>query len=191
MTQITTLEALRELYPTPHPLAVAKDIRHIDQHAKKFIESSTLFFLSSTSQDGFLDVSPRGGNSGFVKVFDDKTIGFPDSPGNNRLDTLTNLLTNPNVGMLFIVPGIEDVVRVKGTASIHVDDASRNLCLDGNTKPKLVIKVAVDTLLFHCSKALMTSNIWKSETFTEREFLPSLLQIVKDQQVEKEQRGDS
>ncbi len=191
MSQITTLEALRELYPNPHPLAVAKTIKHIDQHTKTFIENSTLFFLSSHHQDGFLDVSPRGGEAGFVKVFDDKTIGFPDSPGNNRLDTLTNLLTNPNVGMLFIVPGVEDVVRVKGTASIHVDEESLEQCLDGKTKPKLVIKVSVDSLLFHCPKALMKSNIWNSESFTDREFLPSLLQIIKDQQVEKEQRGDS
>lgn len=191
MTQITTLEQLRELYNMPAPLAAAKDVRHIDQHAKTFIENSTLFFLASNNQDGFLDVSPRGGEAGFVKVFDDKTLGFPDSPGNNRLDTLTNLISNPNVGLLFIVPGIEDVVRVKGTASIHVDEASREQCLDGKTKPKLVIKITVDSLLFHCPKALMKSGIWKGESFTAREFLPSLLQIIKDQQVEKEQRGDS
>lgn len=191
MTQITTLEELRALYNTPHPLAVAKDIKHIDQHAQAFIESSRLFFLSSTTQDGLLDISPRGGEAGFVKVLDDKTLAFPDSPGNNRLDTLTNLITNPGVGLLFLVPGIEDVVRVKGTASIHIDDEIRALCLDGKTKPKLVIKVNVNSLLFHCPKALMKSKIWNSESFVEREFLPSLLKIIQDQQVEKEQRGDS
>lgn len=191
MTQITTLEELRELYSTPHPLAVAKDIKHIDQHTRTFIENSRLFFLSSTNQDGFLDVSPRGGDSGFVKVLDDKTLAFPDSPGNNRLDTLTNLITNPNVGLLFMVPGVEDVVRVKGTASIHIDDEIRELCLDGKTKPKLVVKVTIDSLLFHCPKALMKSKIWNNESFVEREFLPSLLKIIQDQQVEKEQRGDN
>ncbi len=190
MTQITTQEELRELYSAPHPLAASKDIKHIDQHSQTFIENSRLFFLASTNQDGFLDVSPRGGESGFVKVFDDKTLGFPDSPGNNRLDTLTNLITNPKVGMLFMVPGIDDVVRVKGTASIHIDDATRELCLDGKTKPKLVIKVTVDSLLFHCPKALMKAKNWSSEPFVEREFLPSLLKIIQDQQIEKEQRGD-
>lgn len=190
MTQITTLDELRARYNTPHPLAVAKDIKHIDQHAQTFIENSTLFFLSSNSQDGFLDISPRGGTAGFVKVLDDKTLAFPDSPGNNRLDTLTNLITNPKVGMLFIVPGIEDVVRVKGTASIHVDEELREHCLDGKSKPKLVIKVTVDALLFHCPKAVMKSKIWSNDSFTDREFLPSLLKIIQDQQVEKEARGD-
>lgn len=190
MTQITTLEQLRERYSTPHPLAVAKDIKHIDQHTRTFIENSRLFFLASTGQDNFLDVSPRGGEAGFVKVLDDQTLAFPDSPGNNRLDTLTNLITDPKVGMLFIVPGVEDVVRVKGTASIHVNDEIRELCLDGKTKPKLVIKVTVDSLLFHCPKAVMKSKIWNNESFVDRAFLPSLLKIIQDQQVEKEQRGD-
>ncbi|MEI8634865.1 phosphatidylinositol alpha-mannosyltransferase [Vibrio sp. PP-XX7] len=90
--------------------------------------------------------------------------------------------------MLFIVPGIEDIVRVRGTASIHVDDTLRERCLDGNTKPKLVIKVAVDSLLFHCPKALMKSKIWSNESHIDREFLPSLLKIIKDQQIEKAQR---
>lgn len=190
MTQITTLEQLRELYNMPHPLAVAKDIKHIDQHTRTFIENSRLFFLSSTSQDGFLSVSPRGGEAGFVKVLDDKTLAFPDSPGNNRLDTLTNLITNPKVGMLFVVPGIEDVVRVKGTASIHIDDETRELCLDGKTKPKLVVKVMVDSLLFHCAKALMKSKTWSKESFVDRAFLPSLLKIIQDQQLEKELRDN-
>ncbi|MDC0612195.1 pyridoxamine 5'-phosphate oxidase family protein [Vibrio sp.] len=191
MTQITTLEELRELYNNPHPLAVAKDIRHLDKHARTFIENSRLFFLSSTNQDGFLDLSPRGGDAGFVKVLDDKTLAFPDSSGNNRLDTLTNIITNPQVGLLFIVAGIEDIVRIRGTASIHNDDELREHCLDGKTKPKLVIKVTVDSLLFHCPKALMKSKIWNNESFIERGFLPSLLKIIQDQQVEKEQRGDN
>lgn len=188
MTQITTLEQLRELYNMPAPLAVAKDVHHIDQHSRTFIENSTLFFLSSRTENGALDISPRGGEAGFVKVFDEQTLGFPDSPGNNRLDTLTNLLTHPEVGLLFIVPGIEEIVRVRGTASIHCDDNSRERCLDGKTKPKLVIKVKVETLLFHCPKALMKGDLWNSEHYRKRDFLPSLLQIIKDQQVEKAQR---
>ncbi|SJL84969.1 MSMEG_1061 family FMN-dependent PPOX-type flavoprotein [Vibrio palustris] len=191
MTHITTLAQLRNLYNLPAPLVVAKDVRHIDQHAKTFIEHSTLFMLSTHTQDEFLDISPRGGEAGFVKVLDEKTLAFPDSPGNNRLDTLTNLLNNPHVGLLFIVPGVEDIVRVKGTASIHTDDDLREFCLDGKTKPKVVIKVEVDTLFFHCPKALMKSKAWDNESYANRSFLPSLLQIIKDQQVEKEERGDT
>lgn len=188
MSQITTLEQLRELYSMPAPLAVAKDLHHIDKHTQTFIEHSTLFFLASQTKDGFVDVSPRGGEAGFVKVFDDQTLGFPDSPGNNRLDTLTNLLENPKIGMLFVVPGIEEVVRIRGTASIHVDDASRSECLDGSAVPKLVIKVTIDTLLFHCPKALMKAGLWNQGAYQTREFLPSLLNIIKDQQVEKHSR---
>ncbi|MFV0573879.1 MAG: MSMEG_1061 family FMN-dependent PPOX-type flavoprotein [Vibrio sp.] len=188
-TQITTVEQLREIYNQPAPLVAAKDIYHIDKHAKKFIESSRLFFLGTQNSEGFYDVSPRGGESGFVKVLDDTTLAFPDSPGNNRIETLTNLVTHPNIGMLFMVPGIEDIVRVKGTASLHIDDDIREQCLDGKTKPKLVIKVKVSSLYFHCPKALMISKIWNNETYLNRDFLPSLLTIVTDQQAEKEHRS--
>lgn len=188
MSQITTLEQLRTLYNMPHPLAAAKDIHHIDKHTKTFVEHCPLFFLSSTNSDGFLDVSPRGGEAGFIKVLDDKTLAFPDSSGNNRLDTLTNLLTNPKVGLLLVVPGIEDIVRIRGTASIHTDEDLREHCLDGKSKPKLVIKINVDSLLFHCPKALMKAKVWKAEQHIEREFLPSLLKIIQDQQAEKESR---
>ncbi|MDX7707773.1 pyridoxamine 5'-phosphate oxidase family protein [Aeromonas caviae] len=189
MSQITTLEQLRELYSLPAPLAVAKDLHHIDQHTRTFIENSTLFFLASHTKEGFLDLSPRGGDAGFVKVIDDKTLVFPDSPGNNRLDTLTNMLENPKVGLLFVVPGIEDVVRIRGMASIHVDEASREICLDGKTVPKLVIRVSIDTLLFHCPKALMKGGLWNKENYQRRDFLPSLLKIIQDQQIEKNERG--
>ncbi|MCY9876951.1 pyridoxamine 5'-phosphate oxidase family protein [Vibrio natriegens] len=140
--------------------------------------------------NAYLSRHPRGGDAGFVKVLDDKTLAFPDSSGNNRLDTLTNLVTNPKVGMLFVVPGIEDVVRVKGTASIRCDDEIRERCLDEKTKPKLAITVTVDSLLFHCPKALLKSKMRSNDAFVDREFLPSLLKIIQDQQVEKEQRWD-
>nr|WP_287031802.1 MSMEG_1061 family FMN-dependent PPOX-type flavoprotein [Vibrio sp.] len=185
--KITTQEQLRDLYSIPMALAATKDIHHIDKHAKKFIENSVLFFLATQSEDGFYDVSPRGGDAGFVKVLDDQYIAFPDSPGNNRLDTLTNLLSNPNVGMLFIVPGIQDVVRLKGVASIHVDDSLREQCLDGKHKPKLVLKIKITSLMFHCPKALIISKVWKNSTYIDRDFLPSLLTIIEDQQIEKEQ----
>ncbi|ENM5726457.1 MSMEG_1061 family FMN-dependent PPOX-type flavoprotein [Vibrio mimicus] len=191
MSQITTLEQLREIYSMPAPLVTTKDVYHIDKHTKKFIETSTLFFLASQNSDGFFDISPRGGEAGFVKVLDDKTLAFPDSPGNNRLDTLTNVLANPNVGMLFVVPGIEDVARIKGKASLHIDESSREQCLDGKTKPKLVVKIEVESLLFHCPKALMLSKIWDSAAHNERSFLPPLLSIIKDQQAEKQARNQN
>ncbi|HCH02755.1 MAG TPA: phosphohydrolase [Vibrio sp.] len=189
MSQITTLEQLRTLYSQPAPLAAAKDIHHIDKHAKKFIEHSTLLFLSTQNEEGFLDISPRGGDMGFIKVLDENTIAFPDSPGNNRLDTMTNLLVHPHVGILFAVPGIEDVVRIKGTATLHIDDEIREKCLDGKHTPKLVIKVKISSLIFHCPKAFIISKIWKSDSYCHRDFLPSLLQIIKDQQVEKAQKS--
>lgn len=190
MTQITTLEQLRELYPMPAPLVVEKDVHHIDLHSRTFLQHSTLMFLATEGKEGFLDLSPRGGAAGFIKVLDDHTIAFPDSPGNNRLDTLSNLLANPKVGLLCMVPGVEEIVRIKGTASLHIDEELRQQCLDGKSTPKLVVKVAVEALFFHCPKALMLSKVWKSESYQDRSFLPSLLAIIKDQQVEKKQQSD-
>lgn len=190
MTQITTLEQLRELYSMPAPLVVEKDVHHIDQHSRTFIEHSTLMFLATEGKDGFMDLSPRGGRAGFIKVLDDQTIAFPDSPGNNRLDTLSNVLANPKVGVLCMVPGIDEIVRIKGIASVHIDEELRQQCLDGKTKPKLVVKITVEDLFFHCPKALMLSKIWSSDEYQDRSFLPSLLAIIKDQQVEKKQRSE-
>ncbi|WP_068715437.1 MSMEG_1061 family FMN-dependent PPOX-type flavoprotein [Vibrio tritonius] len=178
---IDSLEQLAELYPEPHPLAVQKAIDHIDPHTKTFIEHSPLCIIASRDSEGFLDTSPRGGVPGFVKVLDEHTIAFPDSAGNNRIDTLKNLVNDPHIGLIFLIPGIKEVVRVKGTATLTTDEELKNTCLDGNKPGKLVVKIHVHKTYFHCPKALLLAKIWEADAQIERDFLPNMLQIIKDQ----------
>lgn len=181
MSQITTLEQLQQFYKTPHPIVVKKEISALEPHTIKFIEHCRFALVSSRGESGHLDVSPRGGQAGFIKVLDDKHVVFGDLPGNNRIDTLRNVLFTPEIGILFIVPGINEVVRLRGKASLHDDEELLDLCVEGNKRPKIVVKVALDGLFFHCPKAMMVADLWSSEGFIERDFLPSTGQMIKDQ----------
>ncbi|MEM8703276.1 MAG: MSMEG_1061 family FMN-dependent PPOX-type flavoprotein, partial [Pseudomonadota bacterium] len=113
--------ALRDLFPPTHDLAAKKSLTTLDGHARDFIERSPFLCLGTQNADGKADVSPRGDPPGFVKVLDDKTLAIPDRPGNNRLDSLVNIISNPGVGLLFIIPGFDDTLRVNGNAAIVVD----------------------------------------------------------------------
>jgi len=181
MSQITTLAQLTALYPSAHPLTISKVVNALDPHTITFIEHSPFMLMSTSDEKGFIDISPRGGLPGFIKVLDSKNIAFPDSPGNNRLDSLKNIIERPQIGLIFTIPGIEEVVRIKGTASIHTDPKLLTLCLDGKTEPKLVIKVTIEQTFFHCPKAIMLAKLWSSDSHVKRDFLPSLLQVIKDQ----------
>ena len=181
MSQITTLEQLQQFYKAPHPIVMKKAIQALEPHTITFIEHSRFALVSSRGAEGYLDVSPRGGQAGFIKVLDNQHLVFGDLPGNNRIDTLRNILFTPEIGMLFIVPGINEIVRLRGTASLHDDDALLDLCMEGNKRPKIVVKVAIDALFFHCPKAMLVADLWSAETYTDRDFLPNLGQIIKDQ----------
>ncbi|MCW4628620.1 MULTISPECIES: MSMEG_1061 family FMN-dependent PPOX-type flavoprotein [Marinomonas] len=180
MSQITSLEQLETLYDQPHPLAVSKEITELEQHAITFIKNSPFILISTTDKNGFADISPRGGEAGFVKVLDAKTLAFADSAGNNRLDSLKNILAKPEIGLLFMIPGIGEVVRVKGIASLHRDKDLLSLFSDPKT-PKLVVKVHIETTFFHCPKAIAIAKLWSMENHVDRAFLPSLLRIIQDQ----------
>lgn len=182
MDQITHLEQLDELYAKPHPVVANKAIFKIEQHSSNFIKHSPFIMISTITPEGFPDISPRGGVPGFVKVLDETHLAIPDSPGNNRIDTLKNLLVNPSVGILFTIPGINEIVRLKGTATIHTDSELLEQCLDGDKPPKIVIKVAIQEMFFHCPKAMTKGKVWSPEAQMPRDILPSLGQIVKDQQ---------
>src|SRR5262245_56504635 len=118
---------LRTVYSEPKAGTVAKDIGHIDAHCRSFIALSPFVCIGTTSADGAGDVSPRGGEPGFVQVLDDKHLALPDRPGNNRLDTLKNIVAHPGVGLMFMVPGFQDILRVNGTAKISRDPALLHL----------------------------------------------------------------
>ncbi|MBM6552038.1 MSMEG_1061 family FMN-dependent PPOX-type flavoprotein [Marinomonas ostreistagni] len=181
MAQITTLDQLEALYKAPHPIVAQKAISALEPHSQTFIQHSSFIVLSTQTAQGKMDISPRGGPAGFVQVLDNEHIVFGDHAGNNRLDTLHNLLHNPEISILFIIPGINEVLRVKGRASLHDDEDLIERCLEGKKRPKLVVKIAISELFFHCPKAMLVSHIWDSEHFTSRDILPSLGQIVQDQ----------
>jgi PPOX class probable FMN-dependent enzyme len=178
---IASRSALRERYIEPKGRAVAKQIDRLDKHCRAFLALSPFCTLASTGADGRLDCSPRGDMPGFVHVADEKTLLLPDRPGNNRLDSLSNVVENPEVGLLFMVPGFNETLRVNGTAEI-VDDP--DLCaahaVDG--KPaRSVMRITVHEVYFHCAKAFIRSRLWDPEAHQDRKSFPSLGQILADQ----------
>jgi PPOX class probable FMN-dependent enzyme len=179
--KIQTTDQLRALYKAPSERAVLKELKHIDPHIQRFISLSPFLVISSGDQHHHMDCSPRGGETGFVKVLGEKTILIPDSPGNNRLDTLTNIIATSKVGLLFFVPGIDEVVRLNGHATLHTDanllahfEATKN-------KPQLVIQVNVEAAYMHCPKALMRSKLWAMESQYSVDVMPTLGEIIRDQ----------
>ena len=178
---ITTLEALRQLYGPASERSLKKEMPSLDPHATRFIELSPFVVLASSDADGHMDASPRGGEPGFVKVLDAQTVLIPDSPGNNRLDTLENVVSTGRLGLLFMVPGFDETLRINGQAVLSTDPADLALCVDARRMPKLVIRVAVDSVYLHCAKALMRSQLWDASLHSERSKLPHMGEMLRDQ----------
>jgi uncharacterized protein len=180
-TSITTLPALRELYAPVNPRSALKELPQLDGHAKRFISLSPFVIISSYGADGRADTSPRGGDAGFVKVVDSGTLLITDSPGNNRLDTLENIIATGQIGLLFMVPGVDETLRVNGTAVLSTDETERKLCEDSRRVPKLLIRVSVHASYLHCAKALMRSDLWNAAKHIDRSLLPSMGEMLRDQ----------
>lgn len=178
---IDTVDQLRQAYAEPHELARQKCVPRLDDHCRRWIALSPFIVLASTDGAGHVDVSPRGGEPGFVGVADDTTLLVPDLPGNNRLDTLTNILASPGVGTIFFVPGFEETLRINGTAEIVRDEALRAEFADRGKPASAVLRIAVREVYFHCSKSLKRSGIWNPETHPDRASFPSLIEVVTDQ----------
>lgn len=176
---VTSVEQLEALYPAPSARALAKQIDNIDQHCAAFIAASPLVLMATCGGAG-ADCSPRGGPAGFVQIADPKTLLLPDHRGNNRLDTLRNLLENPKVGLLFLVAGVNETLRVNGTATISTDPQLRERSVrgQGSTLPLTVIVIEVVEAFIQCSKALVRSECWNPERHVERGALPSLGTIL-------------
>jgi PPOX class probable FMN-dependent enzyme len=181
MARITTLDALRTLYRPPMERAVRKQLPSLDPHCRQFVELSPFLVISSTGADGRGDVSPRGERAGFVHILDDTTLAIPDRPGNNRLDTLSNIITDPAVGLMFMIPGVNEVLRVNGDAELRDDADLTSRFTVQERAPKLVILVRVTEAYLHCPKALMRSALWDPGTKVERAVLPSLSEMLRDQ----------
>ncbi|MBU4520376.1 MAG: pyridoxamine 5'-phosphate oxidase family protein [Gammaproteobacteria bacterium] len=178
---ITTLEALRALYDPVRERSAKKELPQLDVHATRFIGLSPLVVLSSAGPNGALDASPRGGEPGFVKVLDPQTLLIPDAPGNNRLDTLENIVQTGQIGLLFLVPGMDETLRVNGSALLTTDEADRERSADARRVPKLVIRVTVRASYLHCAKALMRSALWDASRHVARSVMPSMGEMLRDQ----------
>lgn len=178
---ITDETTLRALFPATHDLAVQKVLDHLDPHAKAYIMRSPFICIGTQDASGKADVSPRGDPAGFVQILDDQTLAIPDRPGNNRLDTIVNILSNPNVGLLFIVPGFDDTMRVNGQAQLSTDpELLERMAVNGRV-PKLAIVVEIQSVFIHCAKAFRRSKLWDPAQHQDRRELPSLVKIVLDQ----------
>jgi PPOX class probable FMN-dependent enzyme len=172
---------LRSLFPATHTLAIEKCRSSLDRHARDFVARSPFLCIGTQSPDGSADVSPRGDPCGFVKVLDDRTLLIPDRPGNNRLDTLTNIIRNPVVGLLFMVPGFDDTMRVNGTARITRDPELLEMLAVNDRVPTVAIVVRVAEVFLHCAKAFRRSGLWDPSRHQDRKTMPSLVNIILDQ----------
>ena len=174
-------DALRDYIGRPHELAVAKAIDHLDKYCRAFIARSPFLCIGTAAADGRGDVSPRGDQPGFVQVLDDNTLFIPDRPGNNRIDTMSNIIHNGHVGLLFLVPGFDDCLRVNGRACVVRDNSLLEAATVKGRTPKVGIRVAVDEAYLHCAKAIRRSQLWSSDSQHERQELPSLGKMILEQ----------
>ena len=172
MTSVTTVEELEALYGAPLGRSLTKEIDHISDHYRAFIEQAPFVVVATSGPEG-LDCSPRGDPPGFVRVQDANTVLIPDRRGNNRLDTLKNIVRDPRISLLFLIPGVGETLRINGRAEIVVDDALAASFEVHGKRPKTVVVVTVERVYFQCQKALARSRLWESEAQIPRTALPS------------------
>ena len=178
---LTTRDQLRQFYGAASERATLKEMRSLERHAQQFIALSPFVVLASSNALGQMDASPRGGDPGFVKVIDNQTLLIPDAPGNNRLDTLENIIDTSQLGLLFMLPGFDETLRINGQASLSTDPSERQLCTDARRTPALVIRVKVQAVYLHCAKAFMRSQLWNPSKHTPRHLMPSMGEMLRDQ----------
>ena len=179
---ITSREQLQQLYAAPAERALLKQQWELDRYCLRFIALSPFLVMSTGGSNGsLLDASPRGGKPGFVMAADSNTLLIPDAGGNNRLDSLCNLVDDPRLGLLFFVPGFDETLRVNGTAQLRDEAHYTALFASDYFRPKLVIEVNVKEAYLHCAKALMRSKLWSAEAQVSRNVMPSLNQIIQSQ----------
>lgn len=178
---IDTVQALRDLYPTVRPRAVAKQLDRLDTHCRRFIAQSPFLVLATVGADGRVDASPRGGDPGFVRVVDERRLWLPDASGNNRLDSLANIAQTGRCGLLFFLPGMDETLRVNGRGVLLNDADVLGQFSQQRHPPRLVLEVVVEEAYLHCAKALMRSRLWSGDNRIDRASFPSMGQMIKDQ----------
>ena len=172
---------LREVYRNPSVSVQHKVLDRLDGHARGFIAASPFVLVGTASPDGTGDVSPKGGPPGFVTVLDDDHVAIGDLAGNNLIDTLTNIVAGSGVGLLFLVPGVDETLRVNGTACVTRDAAVLDACVIEGRRPRAALGITVREQFMHCAKAFRRSSLWQGESWPSRDSLPTLGCIVVDQ----------
>lgn len=172
-------QRLRALYPAPGERALRKQMSALDRHALRFVELSPFVVLATSDAAGRQDASPRGGAPGFVQATAQR-LWIPDAPGNHRLDSLGNIVATGRVGLLFLIPGVDETLRVNGRARL-CDEADRLAPFAADARVRLVIEVEVEEVYLHCAKALMRSKMWSDAARVPRSVLPTMGQMINDQ----------
>lgn len=178
---IKDIETLRELYGIPSDRAIKKTQFQLEKHAINFINHSPFLLISTVNSNGQMDVSPRGGQPGFIKVIDDHTILIPDAKGNNRVDSLENIVETGRFGALFLIPGIDETLRLNGTATVTTNPEYIEYFSEERIPIKTCIEVKVEETFMHCAKAFMRSKLWSIDAQLDRSEFPTMGQILKDQ----------
>jgi PPOX class probable FMN-dependent enzyme len=174
--EVTSIEALEEIYGTAVERSLTKEIDHISDHYRQFIKVAPFVVVATVGPEG-MDCSPRGDPAGFMRVTDPKTVMMPDRRGNNRLDSLRNLVRDSRISLLFLIPGVNETMRINGTAKIVTDAALReSFTIQGKT-PTTVIVTTVDRVYYQCPKALVRSKLWSTEAQVDRSTLPTTGQM--------------
>lgn len=174
-------DKLRGLYGAPMELALLKQLDRLDPHCRNFLAHSPFCVIASTRPGRGTDVSPRGDAPGFARVLDDYTIAIPDRPGNNRLDTMSNIVTDAEVGLLFFIPGIDETLRINGTARLSQQPELLAAAAVNGREPRLVIVVTVREAFLHCGKALKRSKLWHDDYRVDKRSFPSLGRMIIEQ----------
>lgn len=178
---VTSEAELRRIYPQPVDLIKRKILSRLDGHCRRFISLSPLVFVSTASRDGRCDVSPRGDPAGFVEVFSDTQLVLPDRPGNNRLDGLRNIIENPRIGLLFVIPGVQDTLRVNGRAMVvTTPHVLVRMAVDGRL-PASAIVVDIEEAFLHCGRAFKRGDVWDPTRYLAPGTLPPLGKMLADQ----------
>lgn len=183
MTEITTTEELRAIYRNPRARVTARRHGAINDHDRSFIAHSPLVMVGTADNRGRCDVSPRGGPPGFVSVLDAGTIAIPDISGNNTLDTLQNVLSNTGIGLLFLVPGTDEALRVNGRARLSTDPTVLTRCTIRHVVPRVAVVVQVHEVFLHCPKALRRGSIWHLHAWPDTSDMPTAARMLRDQVV--------
>ena len=172
---------LRALYRSPGDGAVRKELKKLDAHGHKFLSKSPFVLIGTQDPHGHADVSPKGDRPGFAIALDDFTVAIPDRPGNNRLDSWENVVDNPAVGLLFLIPGMNETLRINGEGKLTADrELCERLAVDGKLAITVLV-VKINAVYMHCAKAFMRSQLWEPASWPDRSEMPSLGQILRDQ----------